>query len=347
MTIETRKGIPAVGLALVIAGAWLACTSSNLSAQTETMPTPTPAGTRIAPQKCPAPHTEGITIIGAEPREEYCSQSGKVSPPPVGGITFTDVIRLSQAGLSDNTIIAEIKMRLQLFNLLPDQLLQLKNTHVSDRVIEAMTEPSAIGVQAPSGKSAPTVSPPAKEPPVVDSIQRQRFAEIDNSREQAWQSTTKSDPLTGKSYMLYVLTGKYLAPPDKGSDTAPRISLRCDPSAHHGSGEFIAGFIEVNAVIDLENGHNSTVRYRLDDGNVQTADDFEVGYSTDFQAISVHRIFLNNLLWGHMIPHKPHTSDQVHTVVISVQEHLGGNIVMEFEMPDAQGVGAACGTSHR
>src|ERR1035441_737077 len=103
MTIETRKGIPAVGLALVIAGAWLACTSSNLSAQTETMPTPTPAGTRIAPQKCPAPHTEGITIIGAEPREEYCSQSGKVSPPPVGGITFTDVIRLSQAGLSDRS----------------------------------------------------------------------------------------------------------------------------------------------------------------------------------------------------------------------------------------------------
>ena len=58
-------------------------------------------------------------------------------------------------------------------------------------------------------------------------------------------------------------------------------------------------------------------------------------------------IFLNNLLWGHMITHKPHTSSQVHKVVISVQEHLGGDVVMEFDMPDAQEVGAACGTEYR
>ena len=48
-------------------------------------------------------------------------------PPPVGGITFTDVIRLSQAGLSENTIIAQIKMRQEPFNLSPDDLLQLKS----------------------------------------------------------------------------------------------------------------------------------------------------------------------------------------------------------------------------
>ena len=102
----------------------------------------------------------------------------------------------------------------------------------------------------------------------------------------------------------------------------------------------------MGTVIDLENGPKSTVRYRLDEGKVQTATDFEVGYSTDYQAISVKDIFLNNLLWGHMITHKPQTSAQVRKVVISVQEHLDGDVVMEFDMPDAQEVGAACGTEY-
>jgi hypothetical protein len=145
-----------------------------------------------------------------------------------------------------------------------------------------------------------------------------------------------------------VLTGKYLAPPSNNKDTTPRITLRCDPSAHQGriSGKLLAGFIDVGTVIDLENGPKSTVRYRLDEGKVQTATDFEVGYSTDYQAISVKDIFLNNLLWGHMITHKPQTSAQVRKVVISVQEHLDGDVVMEFDMPDAQEVGAACGTEY-
>jgi hypothetical protein len=65
-------------------------------------------------------------------------QRGHIPPPPVGGITFAQVIRLSQAGLSDETIIAQIKIRPQPFNLSPDQLLQLKDAQVSDSVIEAM-----------------------------------------------------------------------------------------------------------------------------------------------------------------------------------------------------------------
>jgi hypothetical protein len=61
-----------------------------------------------------------------------------IPPPSVGGITFADVIRLSQAGLSDDVIIKQIKIRNQQFDLSTEQLLQLKNANVSDRVIEAM-----------------------------------------------------------------------------------------------------------------------------------------------------------------------------------------------------------------
>jgi hypothetical protein len=64
-------------------------------------------------------------------------------PPPVGGITFEQVIRLSQSGLSDAVIIAQIQKRPQPFNLSPDELLQLKDARVSNNVIEAMMPPSS------------------------------------------------------------------------------------------------------------------------------------------------------------------------------------------------------------
>ena len=99
-------------------------------------------------------------------------------------------------------------------------------------------------------------------------------------------------------------------------------------------------------MLDLTNGKSSTVQYRLNDGKVQT-DDGEVGTSTDFQALSITSMFLSNILWGHAIPHKPHSSDQVHKFVIAVQQHVGGQIVMEFDMPDAEQVGAACETEYR
>jgi hypothetical protein len=168
-----------------------------------------------------------------------------------------------------------------------------------------------------------------------------------NGCAQEWKSTAKVDPLTGKSYTLYVLMGKFLTPPSQGNGTPPSISLRCDPSSHHSriSGKFIDGFIIVNTIIDIKNGDVNTVQYRLDDGKLQTA--YGIGYSTDYRAISLENMFLDNLLWGHMIPHKPHTNDQVHKVVIAVQEHLAGQIVMEFDMPDAEGVGAACGTEYK
>ena len=105
------------------------------------------------------------------------------------------------------------------------------------------------------------------------------------------------------------------------------------------------GFIVANTVIDIKNGSETTVQYRLDDGKLQTA--YDVSYSTDYQAIHIEGLMLNNLLWGHNVFHKPGTSDQVHKVVIGVQEHLAGNVVMQFDMPDARQVGAACGTEYK
>jgi hypothetical protein len=88
-------------------------------------------------------------------------------PPPVGGITFEQVIKLSQSGLSDAVIIAQIKKRPQPFDLSPDQLLQLKNARVSDAVIEAMMPPSsAPAITTPSVMT--TASQGVADDPLAD-----------------------------------------------------------------------------------------------------------------------------------------------------------------------------------
>ena len=72
--------------------------------------------------------------------DNFAAAQSHALPPPVGGITFEQVIELSHSGLSDATIIAQIRKRPQPFNLTADQLLQLKNAQVSDAVIEAMSD---------------------------------------------------------------------------------------------------------------------------------------------------------------------------------------------------------------
>jgi hypothetical protein len=102
----------------------------------------------------------------------------------------------------------------------------------------------------------------------------------------------------------------------------------------------------VNTVIDLKNGDQGTMQFRLDDGKLQSPVS-SLEYSTDYQAVHLDVLLVNNIIWGHIIPHKKGTNPQVRKVVIGVQEHLGGNVVMQFDMPDATQVGAACGTEYK
>jgi hypothetical protein len=51
-------------------------------------------------------------------------------------MTVQDLIKLTKAGLSDNLIIEQIRRKDQRFDLTTDQLIQLKNASVSDRVVK-------------------------------------------------------------------------------------------------------------------------------------------------------------------------------------------------------------------
>ncbi len=81
-------------------------------------------------------------------------------------MTVNDVIKLSKAGLSDDLIIQQIRKKGQHFDLSTDQLLQLKAAHVSERVIQAMIDPTKETAPSPPAKmTVPTASVQAAQPP--------------------------------------------------------------------------------------------------------------------------------------------------------------------------------------
>jgi hypothetical protein len=90
---------------------------------------------------------------------------------------------------------------------------------------------------------------------------------------QNWVKQDRTDAFTGKNYVQYSLTGKFLTPPQHGENDAPRIVLQCVPGERkyagkwYAAGGFIKAWIDVGAV--LNNTPNGVaVLYRRDDGKL-------------------------------------------------------------------------------
>jgi len=175
-----------------------------------------------------------------------------------------------------------------------------------------------------------------------------------------WERSEKTDPLREISYAQFTLVGKFLTPPVRSDNPNPVMVVRCIPGRDnkrgvHGytNGKFREGYIHIGGVMDSTvsgGGEFVSVKYRLDGGKLQ---DEQWGRSTDFAAIffshptcplcgSGYDIFAN-ILYGHGMYHKENTNPQVRKVVIGVSEFLGGEVVMQFDMPDATEVAEACG----
>ena len=80
--------------------------------------------------------------------------------------------------------------------------------------------------------------------------------------------------------------------------------------------------------------------FRLDEGKLQT-ENWSV--STDHSAAFLGGETLNNFLYGHVMRHKEGTTDQVHRIIIGIDEAFAGEVQMTFDMPDATPVAEACG----
>ncbi len=165
-----------------------------------------------------------------------------------------------------------------------------------------------------------------------------------------WVKEEKTDLLRDMKCLQFVLGGKFLTPPKKADvNASPSIILQCTPGSFvrgHQQGKLLKGYIYVGAVIDSQvstlstSGANVQVKYRLDDGKLQNT---LWSHSTDYSSVFFSNTDLNTLLYGHFMPHKENTTPPVKKVVIGLYEYLGGEVVMQFDMPDPSEVVEACG----
>lgn len=185
-----------------------------------------------------------------------------------------------------------------------------------------------------------------------------RSQDVTALSETGWKREQASDPLRGTTFSQFTLTGKFLTERSGNSPKfPPAMVVRCIPGKSmrgKTNGKFASGFILVGGVLNstVSDTGNSLVRveYRLDDGKLQSD---SWGRSTDFPAIFMAHADCElcgsgydkfaNLLYGHHTYHKENSSPQIKKIVLGVPEFLGGEIVMQFDLPDSTEVADACG----
>jgi hypothetical protein len=168
-----------------------------------------------------------------------------------------------------------------------------------------------------------------------------------NEQGVAWHREEKSDPLHKLSYTQFALEGKYLVSPKHPDPTPPLLVARCKTGGHRYSrkgelvGTFLTGYLVVDAVLDFRQG-SVPVEFRLDDGKLQRT---TWSSSTDGSGAFFSTADFDNLLYGHLLPHKPNTNPPVRKVILGVPEYLGAEIEVEFEMPEPGEVADLCGAA--
>jgi hypothetical protein len=154
---------------------------------------------------------------------------------------------------------------------------------------------------------------------------------------QEWTRTEQTDALRGTHFAEFSLVGKFLTPPKIPSIASPVIVVQCLPGKHGNyNGRFLAGFVKAGAVLNLP-----FVKSRIDGGKVQP----DIGWvpSTDGLSVFFPELSFNNFLYGHIMKHKENTSGPARKVVLGIDEFMGGEIVMQFDMPDPSRIADECG----
>lgn len=163
--------------------------------------------------------------------------------------------------------------------------------------------------------------------------------------QEGFSTSEETDPLRDTTAVVYQLKGKFLKKPQRVTADIPVMILKCQKGVfQHGTaaGKLVAGYIYVGDVVGSGGASAGRVhvQFKLDGGKLQDA---YWNNSTDFSSIFFSELDLNNLFYGHMLPHKPDTGPQVQKVLIGVQEFLGGEVVMEFDLPNIENVADSCG----
>ncbi len=121
--------------------------------------------------------------------------------------------------------------------------------------------------------------------------------------------------------------------------------MKCVPGGHkrvnggYINGKLLEAYVTVHAIVGRA-GDAAAVHYRLDDGKVHN-ENWDI--SDDKTELFLPAIEFNTVLYGHFTKHKEGTNPPVHKLVLGVDEHKGGEVVIQFDMPDPTDMADACG----
>jgi hypothetical protein len=152
-----------------------------------------------------------------------------------------------------------------------------------------------------------------------------------------WQQSQRTDASGDKSSTRFTLLGKFLTRPKKDVEDPPALVVTCKP--HASRRKFSTAYVNVGAPLNIEYVEPDeikagtsyfpkvNVQYRLDDGK-EEKEQWTPG--AEKISASIPKAALEKML-------------RARTVQIKAAEFHGGEISMQFDVPDSTQLGAACG----
>jgi len=146
-----------------------------------------------------------------------------------------------------------------------------------------------------------------------------------------WKYSKEENPLYGKAFDRFVLTGHYFRPPSVGGTEPPQIIVGC-MKGKFSSGELSLGAVaQFSGTRSLKGIFQSQITIRIDEKK-PTDDWFEV--SNDQKTLFFDRIQFNRFLTGRLLGHPSEQDSLVHHLTLGVVEVLSNQVIVQFEMPD-------------
>jgi hypothetical protein len=197
-----------------------------------------------------------------------------------------------------------------------------RNTRSSFVLINCLAGVILFGIPAP----AQPFSPPEVEKP------------IENAAE--WHYSKEENPLYGKSFDRFTLTGKFLKPPSV-IESEPKLIIGCS-NGKFGIGELSMGVkATYSGTKSLKGQPQAQLDMRIDEKK-KTEEWLE--FSNDRKTLFFDKIEFIQLLTGRLLGHPGDNSTLAHRLVLGLVEQDANEVIVQFDMPrDETHIVNACG----
>src|SRR5580692_10974947 len=146
-----------------------------------------------------------------------------------------------------------------------------------------------------------------------------------------WIYSKEDNPLYGKSFDRFTVTGKYFKAPSNLVPDPPKLIVGCT-KGKFASGEFSLGATaEFSGTQSLKGVRQAQVDMRIDERK-KTEEWLEV--SNDLKTLYFDKVQLIQFMTGRLLGHPSDRTTLTHRLVLGVLESQGNEVIVQFDMPD-------------